>query len=148
MKNKREDLKRDIPDHPNQKVSFSVGITPSVNHMYIAKTRTLTKTAEKYVAETQQACLYSLKKVHWKKDNQNVWYYMDLVFWMPDLRVRDSHNCIKLLMDSLEGLFNSNDYFIMPRIQHVGYDKENPRIDITVRPQLEVDVDDAIHSRN
>ena len=142
------DLKRDKPTYPNQKVSFSVGITPSVNHMYIAKTKKLTKTAEKYVAETQQACLSGLRKVHWKKDKTHVWYYMDLVFWMPDLRTRDSHNCIKLLMDSLEGLFNSNDYFIMPRIQHVGLDRENPRIDITVRPQLEVDMYDAIHGNN
>ena len=49
---------------------------------------------------------------------------------MPDKRIRDSHNCIKLLMDSLQGVLFPNDYFVMPRIQAVEFDKENPRIDV------------------
>jgi crossover junction endodeoxyribonuclease RusA len=130
-----DDLNRDKPKYPNQYVSFSIGITPSVNHMYIGKTKNLTTSAKRYIKETQDTCLSALKKAGWKRDNPYVWYYMDLYFYMPDKRIRDSHNCIKLMMDTLEGTFNSNDYYVMPRIQHVTLDRDNPRIEVCIFPQ-------------
>lgn len=134
-KDEDNDLNRNVPKHPKQTVTFSVDMTPSVNHMYIGKTKRLNTKALKYIETTQKICLSALKEVNWKRDNEHVWYYMDLKFYMPDKRIRDSHNCIKLLMDTLEGLFNSNDYYVMPRIQYVGLDRDNPRIEITIHPQ-------------
>ena len=43
----------------------------------------------------------------------------------------DSHNYLKLLCDALEqGGLTTNDKFIMPRIQRVEVDSNNPRIEI------------------
>lgn len=131
-----DDLKRDLPAHPNQEVNFTVSIAPSVNHMYIfgKGTKCLTKEAKAYIEKTQKICIQAMKEQKWKVEKENVWYHMDLYFYFPDKRIRDSHNCLKLLMDSLEGILFPNDYFVMPRIQYVGYDKENPRIEISFKP--------------
>ena len=131
------DLKRGIPANPNQEVRFTVDVAPSVNHMYIfgKGTKCLTKEAKAYIERTQHICLEAMQACQWKKDNENVWYHMDLQFYFPDKRIRDSHNCLKILMDSLEGVLFDNDYFVMPRIQHVGYDKEHPRIEISFKAE-------------
>ena len=51
-------------------------------------------------------------------------------FFMPDKRKRDSHNTLKILLDAMEGFVYENDFYVMPRIQEVAYDKENPRVEI------------------
>lgn len=129
------DLKRDIPAYPDQSISFTVEITPSSNHMHIGRTKHLTKLAKEYITKTQQICTKTIHDTGWLKDHDYVWYHMDMVFYFPDRRYRDNHNCLKLLLDTLEGLLFSNDYFVMPRVQHVGYDKDNPRIEITITPE-------------
>ena len=60
---------------------------------------------------------------------------MDLYFYFPDKRKRDSHNCLKLLLDCLEGLLFENDYYILPRIQYVTLDRDNPRVEVVFYPQ-------------
>lgn len=54
---------------------------------------------------------------------------------MPDRRIRDSHNMLKLLLDVMEGIVYKNDYYVCPRIQSVEYDKKNPRIELCLTPQ-------------
>lgn len=132
-----EDLPRDTPKYPNQTLTLILSIPPSVNHMYIHRgnKKILTKIAKDFVQDAQNRCLAELKKSKWKKDNDNVWYIMDLYFYMPDKRIRDSHNCIKLLTDSLEGILFSNDFFVLPRIQYVTLDRTNPRLEILYYPQ-------------
>lgn len=128
-----DDLKRDEPKYPKQELSIVVPVTPSVNHMYIVNRNgalILTKKAKEYIKVVQNTCKKSMKQFKWKADNENVWYYMDLYFYFPDKRIRDSHNCIKLLLDSLQGLLFPNDYFVMPNIRHVALDRDNPRIEI------------------
>lgn len=132
-----EDLLRDEPKYPNQVITLILDIPPSVNHMYIHRgnKNILTKVAKEFVKETQNRCLEAVKKSKWKKDNPSVWYVMDLYFYMPDKRIRDSHNCIKILTDSLEGILFSNDYFVLPRIQYVTLDRKNPRLELIYYPQ-------------
>lgn len=128
-----DDLKRDEPKYPKQELSIVVPVTPSVNHMYIVNRNgalILTKKAKEYIKIVQNACKKSMKQLKWKTENENVWYYMDMYFYFPDKRIRDSHNCIKLLLDSLQGLLFPNDYFVMPNIRHVTLDRDNPRIEI------------------
>lgn len=135
-----EDLKRDIPKYPNQVLAFSVPVGPSVNHQYIptkSGKKILTKEAKKYITVAQNSCRDEMKRVKWKKDNDNVWYAMELYFYFQDKRFRDSHNCLKLLLDSFEGLVCSNDYFLMPRIMRCELDRENPRIEIIITPERE-----------
>ena len=134
-----EDLKRDIPKYPEQQLSFSIPIPPSVNHMYqsAGRGRRLTTQARNYIKTAQDICKKAMKQQGWKKDRENVWYIMELYFYFPDQRVRDSHNCLKLLTDCLEGLLFTNDYFLLPRIQYVTLDRDNPRLEIVYYAQTE-----------
>ena len=136
--NEFEDLERDIPKYPNQVLTLTIKVPPSVNHMYIHKRngqKILTNAAKQYIKTIQDLCKKEIKKQNWKKDKESVWYVMDMYFYFQDKRKRDSHNCLKLLMDSLEGLLFTNDYFILPRIQYVTLDRENPRVEIIFYPQ-------------
>ena len=132
-----EDLDRDSPKYPKQKLSFSLPIPPSVNHMYqnAGRGKRLTTQAINYIKTAQDICKKAVREYGWKKDKDHVWYVMDLYFFFPDKRVRDSHNCIKLLTDCLEGLLFTNDYFLLPRIQHVELDRENPRMEVVYYPE-------------
>lgn len=136
--NEFEDLERDIPKYPNQVLTLTIKVPPSVNHMYIHKRngqKILTSTAKQYIKTIQDLCKKEIKKQNWKKDKESVWYVMDMYFYFKDKRKRDSHNCLKLLMDSLEGSLFTNDYFVLPRIQYVTLDRENPRVEIIFYPQ-------------
>lgn len=136
--NEFEDLERDIPKYPNQVLTLTIKVPPSVNHMYIHKRngqKILTNAAKQYIKTIQDLCKKEIKKQNWKKDKESVWYVMDMYFYFQDKRKRDSHNCLKLLMDSLEGLLFTNDYFVLPRIQYVTLDRENPRVEIIFYPQ-------------
>lgn len=135
---KFEDLNRDAPKYPFQTLTMSIPIPPSVNHMYIHKkngSKILTKNAKENIKELQTICKKSKKEQGWKTDKECVWYVMDLYFYFPDKRKRDSHNCLKLLLDCLEGLLFENDYYILPRIQYVTLDRDNPRVEVIFYPQ-------------
>ena len=131
-----DDLKRNNPRYPKQEIKLIVGVTPSINHMYVGKYRnTLTAKAKAYIQETQNICVAAMHLYDWKEERENVWYFMDLYFYFPDKRLRDSHNCIKLLLDSLQGVLFTNDYFVKPRIQDVELDRKFPRIEIIFHPE-------------
>ena len=127
-----EDLDRDEPKYPNQTLTLTLPLPVSVNHMYqsAGKGRRLTTAARNYIKVAQDICKKAKKEQGWKQDRDCVWYVMDLYFYFPDKRIRDSHNCLKLLVDCLEGLLFKNDYFLLPRIQYVTLDRDNPRLEI------------------
>lgn len=132
-----EDLDRDEPLYPNQKIKFSTPVPPSINHMYVnvgRGSKRLTQQAKDFIRDSQNAARIAMKNCGWKKDKESVWYVMDLYFYFPDKRIRDSHNTLKILTDSLEGLIFSNDYFLLPRIQYVCLDRDNPRLEIIFYP--------------
>ena len=134
-----EDLDRDSPSYPNQKLKLILPIPPSINHIYqnVGRgSRRLTTEAVKYIKTAQDIAKKEIKKTGWKKDGEKVWNVMDLYFYFPDKRVRDSHNCLKLLTDCMEGLLFYDDYFLLPRIQDVQLDRENPRLEILYYPQI------------
>ena len=127
-----EDLDRDLPKYPKQVLTVTLPLPPSVNHMYQAagRGRRLTKQAMEYIRTAQDTVKKAIRKQGWKKDKDHVWYVMDLYYYFPDKRIRDSHNTLKLLTDCLEGLLYKNDYFLLPRIQYVCLDRSNPRLEI------------------
>lgn len=129
-----DDLERVKPLHPNQELAFTIAIPPSENHMYMfsGHKKILTKVAKEYVKNTQQTILEAIKKSKWKPEAKCVWMYVDLYFYFPDKRVRDSHNCIKILLDIMQGIVFENDYFIMPRVQSVTLDRNKPCLDVIV----------------
>lgn len=132
-----EDLDRDLPKYPKQVLTVTLPLPPSVNHMYQAagRGRRLTKQAMEYIRTAQDTVKKAIRKQGWKKDKDHVWYVMDLYYYFPDKRIRDSHNTLKLLTDCLEGLLYKNDYFLLPRIQYVCLDRINPRLEIIYYPQ-------------
>lgn len=140
MAKKPKDLKRDKPKYPNKKLELTLGIPLSINHMYVNTRgggKRLSKKAEDYVRCARAQINLAIEEQGWRKCYENIWYYLDIVMYMPDLRIRDSHNTLKLLLDTMEGLAFENDYFVMPRINAVEYDKLNPRIEVVLRPQKE-----------
>jgi len=139
MSKKKDDLKRKNPKYPHQKLVFTLNIPPSVNHSYVTARngmKILKKDAKLFIKESQEICSLEMKNQKWKQDHENVWYYMELKFYFKDKRKRDSHNCLKVLLDALQGILYEDDYFILPRIQYVGYDKIHPRLEIKYHPQI------------
>lgn len=136
-KTKIEDLKRDKPLYPKQQLKLVIPVPPSVNHIYqsAGRGRRLTTSAKNYIKTVQDICKRATIGQGWKKDSDCVWYVMDLYFYFPDKLIRDSHNCLKILTDALEGLLFKNDYFVLPRIQHVSLDRNNPRLEIIYYPE-------------
>lgn len=53
-----------------------------------------------------------------------------LYFFFPNRRKKDTHNTLKVLMDSLEGILYEDDYWALPRIMDFDVDKNNPRLEI------------------
>lgn len=117
---------------------FSAGVPVSVNHLH-ANTRKggkrLTAKAENYVRDTRAKINSAIEEQGWSVPGAGVWLFVDLVFYFPDRRIRDSHNCLKLLLDVMEKAVYPNDYFVLPRIMSVEYDKENPRVEVKVHKQ-------------
>lgn len=132
-----EDLNRDMPKYPNQILRFTLPVPPSVNHMYVnaGRGKRLNRDATQYIKVAQDICKKAMKEQGWKRDREHVWYIMDLYYYFPDRMRRDSHNTLKILTDCLEGLLYSDDYYLLPRIQYVCLDRENPRLEIVYYPQ-------------
>lgn len=133
-------LKRCASRYPNKILKLSLPMPPSINHMYINTKnggKKLTKKAERYIRDARALANLAIEEQLWIKENAPVWYYLDIYFYMPDRRIRDSHNTIKILMDALQGSIYINDYYCMPRIQDVDYDPANPRIEIICRAKRE-----------
>ena len=95
----------------------------------------LTRTAQNYIRDARALINLAIDEQIWLKQEYAVWYYIDLVFYMPDRRIRDSHNMLKLLLDVMQDVIFDNDYYVMPRIQSVEYDGGNPRVEISITPQ-------------
>lgn len=142
MKNKKanDDLYRDAPRFPKKKLRLSLPLPPSINHMYMNTShggKRLTKHAENYVRVSRSLINLEIENQNWKKQNKSTWLYIDLVFYMPDKRIRDSHNMLKLLLDVMQDIVFDNDYYVMPNIKAVEYDKQNPRVEVKIYPQSE-----------
>jgi crossover junction endodeoxyribonuclease RusA len=95
----------------------------------------LTKAAEKYIRISKAIINKTIEEQRWLKQDKKTWHYIDMVFYMPDRRVRDSHNMLKLLLDVMQGVVYHNDYYVLPRIQSVEYDKENPCVSLCITAQ-------------
>ncbi|TCX53818.1 RusA family crossover junction endodeoxyribonuclease [Dehalobacter sp. 14DCB1] len=142
------DLFRDKPQYSNKRLKISLPLPPSVNHMYY-NTRNggkrLTPTAENYIRVSRALINEAIDEQKWLRQNDSTWYYVDLVFYMPDRKIRDSHNMLKLLLDVMQGVVYKNDYYAQPRVQSVEYDKENPRVEVCITTQSKNDRIKAIN---
>jgi len=139
-KAKREDdVYRTQPNYPKKRLMFSLPVPPSVNHMYVQTrrgTKSLTANAKNYIRDAKALILAAIEDNNWMMQDTEVWFYVDVVVYMPDRRIRDSNNMSKLLLDVMQGLIFENDYYALLRFQSVEYNPDNPRLDICISPQL------------
>lgn len=132
------DVYRERPTSVNKVLKISLPVPPSVNAIYYNTRgggRRLTKKAENYIRDARALINLAMEEQYWVKPNKSTWLYVDMVYYFPDRRIRDASNCLKILLDTLEGLVYVNDYICLPRIQSVEYDKENPRVEILISSQ-------------
>lgn len=113
------------------------GVVPSVNHQYSnayhkgRRMRVLTPEANSWATAAKMHVAIWIAKTKWETRNRktivNLWYY-----W-PDARRRDTHNTLKLLLDTLEaaGIY-TDDKLALPRIMDYEIDRKNPRVEIEV----------------
>ncbi|NCU28496.1 MAG: RusA family crossover junction endodeoxyribonuclease [Candidatus Moranbacteria bacterium] len=134
---KKIDLDR-IETNKKKVFKIDLPLPVSLNHMYInirGGGKRLNKRAEEYMRVARSLVNEAMLEQNWKMTNQGYWYYVDMIFYLPDVRIRDNHNMFKLLFDVLEGYVFCNDYYIMPRVESVELDRSNPRIELRFHTQ-------------
>lgn len=133
----KDDLIRIAPKHPKQELKLILPMAVSVNHLYMFRKgkRFMTKKGEQYMRDVFIIAEEVVKKKKYKIEQEGVWLVAELRFYYPDKRVRDCHNMHKLVMDALEGVAFHNDRWVLVEDKFVGLDKENPRIEVRIRPQ-------------
>ena len=133
------DLYRDMPEYPNKKLLLSLPLPISINHMYVNTKHgghRLNERAEEYVRTSKGTNTSGSRRTKNGYNKKNTYGIMQTYsFYMPDRGLRDSHNMIKLLFDMMQDIAFHNDYYVMPRIQLVEYDKQNPRVEVYITTQ-------------
>lgn len=110
------------------------GLPPSVNHLYHnalingRRMRVLNKKGKLWREDARLMAMIWAKRNRWTKSDGKV--VMRLWFYYPDKRRRDSHNFLKLLADSLEGILYEDDKMLLPQIIDFEVDRERPRVEI------------------
>jgi len=111
---------------------------PSVNHMYInakirgRNMRILNKYANDWYKESLEKTLVYMQESGWQTADEKT--ILELYFFYPNSRLRDSHNTLKILLDLLErGGIYTNDKYALPRVMDFQLDKGNPRVEIILK---------------
>ena len=108
-----------------------IPLAPSINHCYYYKggKRIRTKKARDY----EENVIAQLMDNDYKfPDKEKI--ICDMWFFFPDNRRRDTHNTLKIMLDSIErgGLY-TDDRYVLPRVIDWVVDRENPRVELEFR---------------
>ena len=110
------------------KIKLTIPVAPSINHCYFYINGKKVKGAKAKQFEQEVALI--MRDINFKFDDKRkivckMWYFF------PDNRRRDTHNTLKLLLDSIErgGLY-SDDRYVLPQIMDWQVDKENPIVEM------------------
>jgi crossover junction endodeoxyribonuclease RusA len=113
-------------------------LPPSVNHMYInakirgRNMRILNKYANDWYKDALEKTIAYVEESQWETAEEKV--ILELYFFYPNARLRDSHNTLKILLDLLErGRIYTNDKFALPRVMDFTLDKAHPRVEIFLK---------------
>src|SRR3990172_3943759 len=103
----------------NSMIKLSLPLPPSVNHSHI------TTRAGKRIRSSETK-IY-MKNVRWDLSakyfsddavlplfDSSVKLYLDLWFFLPDHRRRDTHNSLKILLDTLQSIYYADDKMVLP----------------------------------
>lgn len=139
IKNKTKGVKDDLlrvkPKNPNKELKIILPLGVSVNKLYtfFKGKKQMTKLGHKYIREVVPVIEQVAKHQKWECAKKGEWCVIEPTYYFPDKKRRDSHNYIKLMMDTLEGLVFEDDQFTIVREQYVYLDREFPRIEITIK---------------
>ncbi len=112
--------------------------------MHAGRTKHLTKRAQEYVRTASAIINESIEEQKWQLTEKGIWLYVDMVFYFRDKRIQDASNCLKLLLDIMQGRVYQNDMFALPRIQGVDYDRISPRLELCITHQKKRDKEKAV----
>ncbi|MFD1990071.1 RusA family crossover junction endodeoxyribonuclease [Paenibacillus nicotianae] len=113
------------------------GTVPSVNTMYKdkwikrRKFRVYTDDAQSW----EDLCILLanqwMASSKWSQTSEKV--VLRIWFYWKDNKRRDTHNCLKIMLDALQraGVYE-DDYKALPRIIDFEVDKSNPRVEIEI----------------
>lgn len=113
---------------------YSTGYFPSSNAIYmnVGGGRRLNEMAEEKLQEWRH-----LSEIwadgRWECQKVGTKVIADMTFFLPDEKVRDTHNAKKLLLDALQGVIHINDMWILDRTIDFQFDPKFPRIEIEFR---------------
>ena len=109
---------------------------PVVRRRVPTGARILSKEGEKSKLAIQNAAREQMKNqkwdYEWTKDKNNFLYQDSEIYFSR--RGRDDNNVYKLLNDSLEGIVYDNDSRVLVRTQKILFDKNSPRMEVTLVP--------------
>lgn len=130
-----DDLYREQPKYPKQELRVVLPLAPSVNHMYkyIRGRKFLTKNALQYIDTVQNIVTAAKKEQGYKLEGQGVWIVVEIRYFFPDRKMRDASNMLKSLLDALQGEAFVNDRWVRVVESFVGYDKDNPRLEVKIK---------------
>lgn len=137
----KDDLKRVTPKYPNQELRVTLPLAVSINHLYthLKGKKFMNKQGLQYMKDVGLLAMHKVKEQGYVLEEEGVWLVCELTYYFPDKRVRDCHNMHKLVADALEHIAFVNDRWVLMRDMYVGLDKDRPRIEVRIRPQVERD---------
>ena len=119
-----DDLKRLKPKKPNQELNVIIPLGVSVNHLYMFKRgrRFMTKKGQDYMQKVMAIVDRAVKSQKYELEEEGVWLVCE--------------NMHKIVMDALEHVAFKEDRWVLVRDMHVGLDKEMPRIEVKLYPEM------------
>ena len=138
---KKDDLLRLSPKHPDQEFHVIIPLGISVNHLYtqLKGRKFMTKKGIEYMRMVGEIAMRAVESQSYELEEEGVWLVCELTYFFPDKRRRDAHNMHKIVMDALEHIAFKEDRWLLVRDMYVGLDKENPRIEVRIYPQENVE---------
>lgn len=130
------------------KLKFTIPVPPSVNALYTnqafynPKTKSYQPTGKRILtkdgkiaknrisSEAKMAVVNSDWNMEDIGDNM---LYMDTIIFF-NRRGRDADNIYKAIQDSMQGIVYNNDSQVLARTQKIMFDKNNPRVEVTIYP--------------
>ncbi len=128
-------------------IAFTVPLPPSVNHCYRNRTRryfkggvwkqrrerVLTKVAQAWVSHAWAVATDARVKAALSKRPKGEKVILELRYFWPDRRRRDTHNLHKLICDAFEGAIYEDDQWALPRDMDFEVDRARPRLEVVVK---------------
>ena len=94
------DLLRVKPKNGSQELKIVLPLGVSVNKLYTTfrGRKQISNEGKKYIRTVVPVIMQNIKNQNWVKDVKGVWHVVEITYYFPDRKKRDSHNYIKLLI--------------------------------------------------